>query len=142
MASILDRLDALAGRASNLKPLEARVKARHLAGHREMIARGTRPDGRPVAPLAPATLRARVGNGPPRAPRGTASRAFTACVITATGSGTRLAIRKHWPGSRIAEYLDHGTARMPARPMGLRPSDIAADRADLRRHVHGGAFTS
>lgn len=135
MSTILDRVEGVLDRARNLGPLAARVRARHEASHREMIARGLDPDGRPVAPLAPSTLRRRRGDGPPRAPRGVASRVVAGCEITATASGDALTLRKRWPGFAAARWLNDGTRRMPARPMGFRPADRDRDREDFRRHV-------
>lgn len=138
MASIFARLDALAGRASDLGPLAARVKARHERGQLEMVTRGTGPDGRAVARLAPSTLKGRKGGGPPRAPRGASSRAQTESRVSARSEGARLSVSKSWPGFPVAKFLDEGTKRMPARPMGLRQEDLVDDRHDLRNYVVGG----
>lgn len=139
MGALLDRVSGLIRRSGDLAPLKARVEARHLAGHRDMIARGETPDGAAVAPLAASTLKGRRGGGPPRAPRGVNSRVVTRCEVTATvGPDRSLRVVKRFPGFSVARYLHDGTRNMPARPMGFRPQDREQDRADLRRYILEG----
>ncbi len=137
MGAISDRLTQIIANAGDLAPLERPIKERLEAGNREMILAGKSPDGSSVAPVKPATLKGRVGPGPPRAPRGSASRVIKDYVVAVVTEGGRLKAHGSWPTfAQAIAALDQGTKRMAARPtMGFRREDLEWCRARLREHV-------
>jgi hypothetical protein len=134
MGKISDRLSQIIANGSDLSPLAAPVRDRLLDGNKEMILAGQTPDGRPADPLKPETLKRRKGSGPPRAPRGAASRVIADCVVAVFTAGGRLSFTKSWPhfGAAVA-----GMDRK--RPtMGFRRADLDWTFEKLREHVMKG----
>jgi hypothetical protein len=123
-----------------------RVRAIVIEGNRAGLLAGTDKQGRPLAPLAPSTLRDRKGTGPPLVPRGEASRfisGFRAEWIEEAGG---YVLHCGWAGldSRdgrpFAGYHLTGAGRLPKRDVGgIRPSDwqkiIKEDQAFLDKIV-------
>jgi hypothetical protein len=79
---IHDRVSDIARKCGDLSSLQEPIRSRLVEGNRQVIMSGTSPGSTAkVAPLAPSTLRRRKGNGPPRAPRGEASRVVAGCEV-------------------------------------------------------------
>jgi hypothetical protein len=139
VGKLSERCAAIARRCGDLSPLAAPVRERLVEGNRAAVLAGVSPDGRPVAPLAASTLKRRRGTGPPRAPRGAASRVVAGYVVAVDAGPGRLTFTGSWPAFPQVDYLDRGTRRMPPRPTyGFRGEDLDAVRAMLRGHVTEG----
>lgn len=94
-----------------------------VGGVRRSLLTGTDVSGVATARLKPASLRHRDGSGPPRVPHGVASRMVRGVVGHWTvGLATNEAVLEVRNSCSFARYLEHGTARMPARPsLGIAP---------------------
>lgn len=134
MGKLLQRNQEIARRCGDLSPLAEPVRARLVLGNREAILAGLSPDGRPVAPLKPSTLKRRTGTGPPRAPHGASSRVVADYVVTVVAGVAALRFTGTWPGFPAVEYLDR------TRPtLGFRAADLEWIRAQLRKHIIPGS---
>lgn len=99
------------------------------------IMAGINADGSETADLKESTIkRGRGGFGPPRAPRGRASRIVTMFEVAVARSGEHeVVVRAGWPGFGAARFMQEGTRHMVARPpAGLTPST----RAQLEEAAH------
>jgi hypothetical protein len=134
MGKLLQRNQDIARRCGDLSPLAEPVRARLVQGNREAILAGLSPDGRPVAPLKPATLKRRKGSGPPRAPEGASAKVIIDYVVTVAAGPAALRFTGTWPGFPVVEYLDR------TRPtLGFRAADLEWIRTQLRKHIIPGS---
>jgi hypothetical protein len=122
-------------RVVDLKPLA--IEIGELIQVDNMAARmlGVDKDNQPFADLAPATLRKRVGNGPPLAPMEMSSRVISDLEISYVDRGIDgVDIIGDWPNMPFLIYHVTGTSRMPARdPVGIRPQGWATIEDALDR---------
>ena len=130
------RIAELARKAGDLTPLREPVREILVRGNRERALAGTDVQGRRFAPLAPSTLRRRVGTGPPLAPRYQSSRVVTEYEVDIRAGEGQLSFIAGWPGVSWMEHHHTGTPRMPRRdPYGFRQRDLDAVRALLKAHM-------
>lgn len=130
MGILTERLEAIARQAGNLAPLGEPVSRRLEAGNRLAIMAGTTPAGVAVASLKPSTLKHRGGDGPPRAPRGAASRIVSMYRVETALSTGQAVFNGSWPGFAAAAYIS------AARPVGgFRPVDLVWSMDQLKSHV-------
>jgi hypothetical protein len=122
-------------RVVDLRPLA--IEIGELIQVDNMAARmlGVDKDNQPFAPLAPATLRDRMGNGPPLAPMEMLSRVVSDLEISYVDMGIGgVDIVGDWPNMPFLIYHVTGTGRMPARdPVGIRPQGWATIEDALDR---------
>jgi len=108
MGLLLERTQEIARRCGDLSPPAEPVRERLWDANRDVILAGVSPGTtRPVAALAPSTLKRRKGGGPPRAPRGVASRIVSGCVVSVTAGPGRLCYMKSWRGGEHAGAQRH-----------------------------------
>lgn len=141
MGAIKERLSEMAKRCGDLTPLAQPIRERLQEGNRAVIMAGVSPGSTAkVAPLAASTLKRRKGDGPPRAPMGEGSRVVSGCAVNIITGVGRLEITKSYPTlGRIADYLDEGTPRMPARPFKeFREVDREWIRGQMKAYTRGG----
>ena len=89
--------------------------------------------GRPMAKLAPSTLRSRKGSGPPLAPHGQNSRVFTRFRAEWIQEGPDWVLKRYWEGMDdeqgrpFMQYHMTGTPRMPKRDVSQIPQGAMAE---------------
>ena len=104
-------------------------------GHTRQLLQGIDYTGSKTAPLKPSTLKGRRGNGPPRIPRGTASRMVTAFRlrwVDESPGRRRLVMYYDDTIAPFAVFLEHGTSRMAARPTGIDPESVRQIEAAIK----------
>lgn len=139
MGKLAERCSDIARRCGDLSPLREPVRARLWEGNKAAILAGQTPQGAEVAALAASTQKRRKGGGPPRAPRGAASRVVAGYVVTVSAGPGQLSFTGTWPDFDAIGYLDGGTKFMPARPtLGFRPVDLDWIREQLGSYVIRG----
>ena len=136
--SLLDRNEEILRRAQRLEPIGEQIRETLERGKSEQLLAGRDATGDPFAPLAPSTLKRRVGTGPPLAPRGAASAIVVGYVVTIATDDGRLTAAASWPGLDWVRYHRTGTRRMPKRdPSGFRAEDLARCMEILKGYVLG-----
>ncbi len=130
MGVLTERLRRIEEQAGNLAPLAERARQVLFDGNKAIILDGETPAGKPVAPLKASTLRRRKGTGPPRAPRGAASRIISGYVVAASSAPGELTLTGGWPNFPQAAYLD---AKRPLT--GFRRVDLETTMNQLTEHV-------
>lgn len=136
MGKISNRLADIARNAGDLSPIAEPLRQILWEGNRERALRGEDAQGQAFAPLSPATLKNRKGDGPALAPRRGASRIVTGFVVHVIAGVGRLSFTGSWPGLDWVRYHADGGRRLPRRdPFGFTNATLEKARALLRQHV-------
>lgn len=136
MGKIAERLADIARRGGDLSPLAEPIRRVLWEGNKERALAGEDAQGNRFAPLSPATIARRKGNGPPLAPRGASSRIVTGYVVSVLAGIGRLSFTGSWPELDWVQYHADGTKRMPRRdPFGFRQRDLDRVREMVREYV-------
>lgn len=123
---LLDTIAAKLQRVANpdLRPLAESARTLMIEDNRAGLLIGTDATGRPMAPLAPSTLRHRDGSGPPGVPHGEQSRLIADYDVTIEpgGPGGLRLVGSYGAAEELRQRFQSGTKDMPARPIaGIRP---------------------
>lgn len=110
-----------------LGTLAAALREVMLEDNREGLLAGLDSDGSASAPVTEATVRrGRGGDGPPRVPRGDASRAIASYDVAIEPGTDRVLLIGSWSDAPFVHFFESGTSRMVPREMvGIRPAGRA-----------------
>lgn len=133
MNKLVERVREMSRRCGDLRPIQETVREILWEGNRDAILAGVTPGGVRVDDLKPSTLKRRKGSGPPRAPRGAASRPISEYVVSVSAGPGHLSFTGSWPDFPEIEYVDR------LRPtLGFRTQDLDEIRGLLTSYVVGG----
>lgn len=101
--------------------------------HRRARLAGLDRFGKPLAPLAPSTLKTRDGNGPPLAPHEAGSRVVNNFVVNVEPTSNGVRIEAGYVGMPWIRYHAQGAGRLPVRDViGLQPeAELRVERLVL-----------
>lgn len=138
MGKLLERNQTLLRRIADVRPIEPRIRQIYLDGKRFHLLRGTDAQGRPFAPVKPATAKRRGGSGPPLAPRGSASRVIADYQVHLERLPNGFRVSSGWPMAWM-RYHRTGGRNLPQRdPGGFREIDKREAMRVLREWVMNG----
>jgi hypothetical protein len=125
--SLIEAIDDLA--RADMMPLAAEVRGIMIEDNRAGLLAGTNADGSRADDVKESTIRrGRGGDGPPRVPRGAASRMIADYDVEIQQSVDRILLIGGWRNTPFVHFHATGAPKnnMPARdPVGIRPSGQA-----------------